>query len=46
MTRSAQLTALGEFECVRILGKGGIGIVYAANDRRLHREVAVKLMRD
>ncbi len=41
----ATLTALAEFESVRILGKGGIGIVYVANDRQLNREVAVKLMR-
>jgi serine/threonine protein kinase len=41
----AQLTAAAEFETERVLGRGGIGIVYAATDRRLHRDVAVKLMR-
>jgi serine/threonine protein kinase len=41
----AQLTSLAEFDSVRVLGQGGIGIVYAANDRRLHREVAIKLLR-
>lgn len=32
----------GRFEIRRVLGRGGFGITYAATDRRLHREVAVK----
>ncbi|MEY2431923.1 MAG: serine/threonine protein kinase, bacterial [Acidimicrobiaceae bacterium] len=32
----------GRFEIRRVLGRGGFGITYAAGDRRLHREVAVK----
>ncbi|MEY2460493.1 MAG: non-specific serine/threonine protein kinase, partial [Acidimicrobiaceae bacterium] len=32
----------GRFEIRRVLGRGGFGITYAAGDRRLHREVAIK----
>jgi outer membrane protein assembly factor BamB len=35
---------LERFEIVKTLGRGGMGIVYVARDRRLDREVAVKLM--
>src|SRR2546423_10246167 len=32
----------GRYEIRRVLGRGGFGITYAATDRRLHREVAIK----
>jgi len=32
----------GRYEFLRVLGRGGFGITYAATDRRLHREVAIK----
>lgn len=32
----------GRYEVRRVLGRGGFGITYAAQDRRLHREVAIK----
>ncbi len=35
-------TRLGEFELVQLVGEGGFGIVYLANDHSLHRRVAVK----
>ncbi len=35
-------TSLGEFEIMRILGEGGFGIVYLAQDHMLQRPVAVK----
>ncbi len=35
-------TVLGEFELTRVLGEGGFGIVYLAQDRSLHRLVALK----
>lgn len=37
---------LRQFELRAAVGAGGMGTVYAAWDTRLHREVAVKLMRD
>jgi len=33
---------VGEFEIVRAIGRGGMGVVYLATDRRLHRNVALK----
>lgn len=34
------------YEITRRLGRGGMGVVYAAQDRMLHREVAVKVLDD
>lgn len=39
--------ALAErFDVIRLLGSGGMGAVFLARDRKLAREVAVKLIRD
>src|SRR5689334_8540790 len=35
---------MGEFELLRLLGRGGMGAVYEARDTALDRQVAVKVM--
>ena len=35
-------TRLGEFEIIDLVGEGGCGIVYLAQDHSLHRKVALK----
>lgn len=37
-------TVVNHYEIVAPLGAGGMGEVYLARDRRLHREVALKLL--
>ncbi|HSS77080.1 MAG TPA: serine/threonine-protein kinase [Thermoanaerobaculia bacterium] len=36
---------LGRFEAVRLLGRGGMGSVYMAEDRKIGRQVAIKEIR-
>ena len=36
---------IGDYEIVSLIGSGGMGEVYLAQDRQLHRQVALKLVR-
>lgn len=40
-----ELGRLGECRVLRVLGKGGMGVVFAAEDTRLKRPVALKVMK-
>jgi serine/threonine protein kinase len=35
----------GRYEILKVIGRGGMGVVVRANDRTLHEEVAIKIVR-
>lgn len=35
---------LGQYEIIELIGKGGIGEIYRANDTKLGRDVAIKVL--
>src|SRR5262245_57747643 len=40
----ASVERIGPYRVVRELGRGGQGVVYMAEDDRLHRKVAIKVL--
>jgi serine/threonine protein kinase len=42
--QSGELTRIGKYEIVDVLGRGGMGVVYRGIDKQIGREVAIKTL--
>lgn len=45
LPKAAPLERLGQYRIIKPLGRGGMGVVYLAEDTQLHRKAALKVMR-
>lgn len=43
--KAGELGRLGDYRVLSVLGQGGMGLVFRAEDERLRRQVAIKVMR-
>ena len=43
-TDAALVKKIGKYEVTRVLGRGGMGVVYLAEDKRIGRKVAIKTL--
>ena len=42
--QSGEITRIGKYEIIDVLGRGGMGVVYRGIDKQIGREVAIKTL--